>query len=92
MKSQMMIAAQIAQTQLPRDDLRGFQVGLEDGVVEIAQPDKTAGVHVHGGHRFGLVDDQVAARFQVDAFGQGAFDLFLDTVQIEQRTLAWIVR
>jgi len=30
-------AAQVAQAQLPRDRLRGLQVGLEDRVVEIAR-------------------------------------------------------
>ena len=31
-------AAQVAQAQLARNGLRGLQVGLEDGVVEIARP------------------------------------------------------
>ena len=54
-------AAQVAQTQLPRDHLCGLQIGLEDGVVEIAQADETSGVHIHRGHGFGLVDDEIAA-------------------------------
>ena len=60
-------AAEVAQTQLTRDGVRGFQVGLENGVVEIAAADVAAGVDVDGGHRLGLVDDQVAARLEVDA-------------------------
>jgi hypothetical protein len=33
-------AAEIAQAQLARDGLRGLEVGLEDGVVEVARPTK----------------------------------------------------
>jgi hypothetical protein len=84
-------AAQVAQAQLARDGVRRFQVGLEDGVVEVAPADEAAGVDVDGGHRFGLVDDQVAARFQVDAAAQRAQDLLFDAVQVEQRALARVV-
>ena len=62
-------AAQIAQAQLPGDDLRRFQIGFEDGVVEIAHADKAAGVHIDRGERLGLIDDQVAAGFQIHALG-----------------------
>ena len=87
----MMIAAQIAQPQLPRDRMRGFEIGLEDRVVEIAGADITAGIHVDGRHRFGLVDHQIAARLQIDAARQRALDLRLDVVQIEERPLAGVV-
>ena len=52
-------AAQVAQPQLARNGLRRFQVGLEDGVVEIAQPDKPSGVHVDRRHGFSLIYDQI---------------------------------
>ena len=68
-------AAEIAQAQLPRDGLRRLQVGLEDGVVERAHADETAGVDVDGGQRLGLVDDQIAAALEVDAAMQRPFDL-----------------
>ena len=84
-------ATQIAQAQLTRDDLRRFQIGLENGVVEIAQPDIAAGIHVYGGHRLGLVDDQIAAGLQVDALGQRTLDLFFHAMQIEQWARAGIV-
>jgi len=47
-------AAQVAQAQLARNGLRSLQVGLEDGVVEIARTDVATGVHVDGGQRLGL--------------------------------------
>jgi hypothetical protein len=71
-------AAQVAQAQLAGDGLRRLQVGLEDGVVEIARADKAAGVDVDGGQRLGLVDDQVAARLQVDAPAQRLGDFLVD--------------
>src|SRR5574343_556246 len=80
--------AQIAQAQLARQRQRGFQVGLEDGFVEVAVADKATGVDVDGGHRLGLVDDQVTAELQVDATRQRLVDLGFDAVQLEQRALA----
>ena len=85
-------AAEVAQAQLPRDDLRRLEVGLEDRFVEAAAADEAAGVDVDGRHRLGLVEDQVAARLEIDATRQGLLDLFLDAVEIEQRALADIVR
>ena len=54
-------AAQIAQAQLPGDDLRGFQIGLENRLFKVSRSHKAAGVDVNGGQRLGLVDDQVGA-------------------------------
>jgi hypothetical protein len=84
-------AAQVAQPQLPRDGAGGFEVGLEDGVVEVARADEAAGVHVHRGQRLGLVEDDVAAALQVHAPRQRTFDLFLDAEQVEDRPLALVV-
>ena len=80
-------AAQIAQAQLAGNRTCGFEVGLEDRVVEIACADVTTGVHVDGGQGFGLIDDEVAAGFQIDAPAQGSRDVFIDRVEIEDRTL-----
>ncbi len=71
-------AAEVAQPQLPRDHLRGLEVGLEDRVVEAAAADEAAGVDVDRRHRLGLVDDQVAAGLEVDAAAEGLLDLLLD--------------
>ncbi|MCY1372606.1 hypothetical protein D9M69_598250 [compost metagenome] len=83
--------AQVAQAQLPRNGLRGLQVGLEDGVVEVARTDEAAGVHVDGGQRLGLVDHEVAARFQVDTPAQRLRDFLVHRIQVEDRPLALVV-
>src|SRR5438876_6962800 len=84
-------AAEIAQPQLARDRLRRLEVGLEDGVVEIAAADVAAGVDVDGGERLGLVDDQIAARLQLDAPRQRLLDLGLAVVQVEKGPLTGVV-
>ena len=84
-------AAEIAQAQLARDGLGGLEVGLEDGVVEVAGADEAAGVHVHRGHGLGLVHDEVTAGLQIDPPRQRLLDLVLDPVEVEQRALADIV-
>ena len=83
-------AAQIAQSQLARDDLRRFKIGFEYGVVKTAHADKTAGVHIHRGQRFGLVDDQIPARFKTYPPCQRLLDFSLNTVKIKQRPLTLI--
>jgi hypothetical protein len=80
MKSTMMIP--------PR--LRSLEVGLEDGVVEIACTDEAAGVHVDGGQRLGLVDHEVAAGLQVDAAAQGLGNFLVDRIEVEDRPLALV--
>src|SRR3546814_15604075 len=57
---------QIAQAQLACNRMRGFQIGLENRVVECTAIDEAAGIDVNRGHRFGLVDNQIAARFEID--------------------------
>ena len=85
-------AAEVAQPQLAGDGLRRLEVGLEDGVVEVASTDEAAGIDVDGGQRLGLVDDEVAAGFELDAPRQRLLDFVLDAVQVEQRPLAGVVR
>ena len=77
-------AAEVAQPELPRDRLRGLEVGLEDGVVERAPRDEAAGVHVDRGERFGLVDDEVAAALEIHAPGQRLLDLLLHREEVEE--------
>ena len=84
-------AAEVAQAKLARDRLRRLEVGLEDGVVEVAAADEAAGVDVDGGHRLGLVDDEVAAGLEVHARRQRLLDLGLDVVEVEQGALADVV-
>ena len=53
--------------------------------------DEGAGIDVDGGHRLGLVDNQVAAGLQLYLAFQRLLDLVLDTIEIEDRPLARIV-
>ena len=84
-------AAEVAQAQLPRDRLRGFEIGLENGVVEAARADVAAGIDVDRRHRLGLIDDQIPAGFKLDAPAERTLDLRVDRVQVEQRPLAGVV-
>ena len=54
--------AKVTQSQLPRNRLCGFKIGFENSVIETAPGHKPASVHINGDERFGLVDDDVAAR------------------------------
>ena len=71
-------AAQIAQPELPCNGLCGFKIGLENGFVKVARTHKTAGVDVDRGQRFGLVNDEVAARFEFNPAAQCTGDFFVD--------------
>ncbi len=84
-------AAQVAQAKLPRHRLRRLQVGAVDGLFQIALAEERTGVDVDGGHRLGLVDDQVAAGFQRHLLVQRAADFVLDAIQIEDGALAAVV-
>ena len=53
-------AAEVAHPQLARNHLSGFEIRLEDRVVETSSADEAAGVDVDRRHRLRLVDDQVA--------------------------------
>ena len=56
-------AAEITQPQLARDHLRGLEIGFEYRIVKAAHADKAAGVDIHRGQRFSLIDDQISTRF-----------------------------
>src|SRR5690606_32394470 len=84
-------AAEVAQPQLPGDRGSRFQVGLEDGLFQVAMADKSAGIDVDGGHRLGLVDHQIATGLEHHLALHGLLDLVLDAVQIEYRTLAGVM-
>ena len=76
-------AAQITQAKLTRDGLRRFDVSVEDGVIEVAMADKRAGVDVDGGHRFGLIDDQIATRFQLNLTLQRTLDFVFNVIEVK---------
>ena len=83
-------AAQVAQSQLACNGLRGLQVGFKNGVVEVARTDKTTGVDVHRGQGFGLVHHQVAARLQIHSTPERLGNFFIDGKQVEDRPLAFV--
>src|SRR5690554_2352942 len=84
-------AAQIAQPQLAGNGGGRLQVGLEDGLFQVAMADEGTGVDVDGGHRLGLVDDQIAPRLEHHLALQGLVDLVLDAVEVEHRAFTRIV-
>ena len=45
--------------------------------------DKRTGVDVHGGHCFGLIDDQITAGLQFNLALQRTLDLIFDIIEIE---------
>ena len=81
-------AAEVAQAQFAGDGVAGFEVGFENGFVEIARAHKAAGVYINSGHGFGGFDNQIAAEIEVDARLQGAVDFLLDVVGFKQGALA----
>src|SRR5687768_12471794 len=83
-------AAEVAQTQLPGDGHGRLQVGSENRVFQVPVPDESAGMYVDSAHRLGLVDHQMPARLEVDVAIEGLADLVLDTVQVEDRSLAGV--
>ena len=79
-------AAQVAQPDLPHDLLDRLGVGLDDGVFEAVRlADELAGVDVDRHQRFGLVDDDVAARLQPHLRPQRLFELLRDVERVEDR-------
>ncbi len=53
-------AAQISQAQLACYDLRRFQIGLENRVIEAAYTNIPAGIDIYGGERLGLIEKQIS--------------------------------
>mgnify|MGYP001487211456 CR=1 FL=1 len=84
-------AAEIAQPQLARDGGRRLEIGLEDGLFEVAMADETPSVDVDGSHRLGLVDHQIATTLELHLAAHRLVQLILDTEQIEDRSLAGVI-
>src|ERR1700687_4654903 len=82
--------AEIAQAQL-LDHLFGrFEIGPQHGLVLVGFADEAAGIDVDRGERFGLVENQVAARLEPDLAVERALDLRLDLEVIEDRHSALV--
>ena len=78
-------SADVAQAQLPRDFLGGFQVGVAGGRLDVAAAGAARGVDVDRYQRLGMVDHQAAAGRQCDLVRIGRLDLALNLVAREQR-------
>ena len=78
-------ARKVAQSQLPRDFVRCFKIGAKRSVFDIVLAGRAARVHVNRDQRFGLVDDDVAARFQRYLRGEHRIELGLDAHMRKQR-------
>ena len=83
--------ADVAQPELAHDLLDRLEVVLRDRVLEPAgralraRADEAAGVDVDDRERLGVVEDQVAARRQVDPAVERRADLLLDAERLHQR-------
>ncbi len=77
-------AREVAQAQLARHLVGRFQVGLERRVLDVPLARGAARVHVDGDQRLGLVDDEVAARFQLHDGLVHRVELRLGAVAAEQ--------
>ncbi len=78
-------AAQVAQPQLAGDFIGRFQIGIQRGFLDVAALGGARRVDVDGDQRFGMVDDDGAARGQGHFALEGRFDLAFDLVTREQR-------
>ena len=78
-------AGQIAQPKLARHFVRRLQIGAERGVLDIVFARRAARVDVDGDQRFGLVDDDIAARLQRDLVGEHRVELGFDARLGEHR-------
>src|SRR5690606_22665003 len=77
-------AAQVSQTQLAGHFIRRFLVGTQGGFFNVGTARGACGVHVDGDQRFGVVDDNRAARRQLNGTGVRRFDLVFDLEAGEQ--------
>ena len=83
-------SADVPEAELVDDLGNGLEVGPEDGLFQVRPPHVPARVHVDGGERFALVDDQVPARLEPDLSPQVGVDLRLDSEVVEDRLAALV--
>ena len=78
-------AGEVAQLQLAGDLVGRLEVGVERRLLDGELARRLAGVDVDGDERFGLVDDEVAARAQRHVRAEHGVELPLDLEAREQR-------
>ncbi|MDT4841651.1 hypothetical protein FQZ97_755150 [compost metagenome] len=77
--------AQVAQAQLAGHFVRRFRVGAQRGFFDVGAAGGAGRVDVHGHQRFGVVDDDGAARGQLHRARVRRFDLVFDLEAGEER-------
>ena len=83
-------AADVSEADLLQDFRRCFEIRAVDGVAEVRIADVTSRVHVDGGQRFRLVDDDGATRGQHDLALAETLDLLLDGIAAEERLALFV--
>ena len=76
---------QVAQAQLAGHLVGGLQIGAQRGLLDTALAGRAAGVDVHRHQRLGLINDQVAAGFQLHRRRHHCVELGIDLIPREQR-------
>ena len=76
--------AQIAQPELAGNFTSGFEIRGQRRCLYIAAFRRPCRVDVDGNERLGMIDDDTAARWQVNGMRKGGFDLTLDLIAGEQ--------
>src|SRR5215813_7513740 len=82
-------AAEVAQADLPDDFLYGFEVGLNDRVLEArgTLAHELARVDVYSDERFGVINDDIAAGLEPNFGAESFVELVLDAELFEDRLL-----
>ncbi len=83
-------AAQIAQLELARELIGGFEIGIERGLFDVGALGGARRVDVDGDQRLGMVEYQCAAGFQAHVARKRGFDLVFDLKAREQRRLVLV--
>ena len=83
--------AQVAQPKLAGNRRGRLKVGFENGLFKVAVTHIAAGININGGHCLGGVNHQITTGFQLHLATQGFLDLILDTVEIKDGALTWVV-
>ena len=78
-------AADIAESKLVDADSRCLKIGFQDRLFVILLAYKAPGVHIDGREGFGLIEDQVATRFQPNPTLETPTDLGLESETVEDR-------
>ena len=83
-------AADVAQPDLLEDLGGSLEVRLVDGVAKVRLADVLARVDIDDGQRLGLVDNEEAARLELDLARAEFLDLLFDVVRLEDWRLRFI--